>query len=66
MIYGLIGVIVAESVALAVLAVIVDRVVSCHLKMIRQQTGIPDDDGNRSRTRVISPYKDKSRGGDGS
>lgn len=67
MITGLMcGVAIAEMVALIVLLMIVDRMVSAHLRMVRQQQGLPDDRGKPSGTKVISPYReDKHRSDDG-
>lgn len=67
MITGLMcGVAIAEMVALIVLLMIVDRMVSAHLRMVRQQQGLPDDTGKPSGTKVISPYReDKHRSDNG-
>lgn len=63
MIYGaLTGVIAAEAVVIIVLVVIIDRMVSNHLKMVRQQMGVPPDKPS-SKTRVISPYKKQDNSG---
>ena len=66
MITGLMcGVAIAETVALIVLLVVVDRMVSAHLRMVRQQQGLPDDT-KPSGTKVISPYReDKHRSDNG-
>ena len=66
MITGLMcGVVIAETVALIALIVIVDRIVAAHLRMVRQQHGLPDDT-KPSGTKVISPYReDKHRSDNG-
>lgn len=63
MIYGtLAGVIAAEAAVIVALVVVIDRMVSNHLKMVRQQMGVPQDKSS-SKTRVISPYKKQDYSG---
>lgn len=57
MIYGvLVGVIAVESALMITLVVIIYRMVSNQIKLVRHQIGVQDNQSS-SKTRVISPYK---------
>lgn len=63
MVYGLMGVVIAEAAAIILLCFILNRMVSDHLRLLRHRDGIPDDKRSGG-TRVISPYKKRRGGGD--